>query len=144
MKNTKIYDAIDMIQIILNEIGIKKLDGSHVTFDIVHLGRLPKSKFGFEKVTEKAIGFELNTNGYLLEPQGVRSDNELYFDIGDAPLSVKEIRRIRGAIQKLYDEKVIIVSDTKIIYDGGLDIEEDEEVDLIIKDKIEKYGELFK
>lgn len=143
MKN-KIYDAIDMIQIVLNEVGIKKADGNNITFDILHLGRLPKSKLGLDKITEKAIGFEIGTTGYLLEPKGMMSDNELHFDIDDAPISAHELKRMRGAIQKLYDEKVVILSNTLAITESELSESEEESLDDFIESLLEKYKNLFK
>lgn len=74
MKN-KIYNSIDMIQMALNRVGIKQPNGMDITFDIIYFDRLPKSKLGLDMITEKAIGFEIGTTGYLLKPKGIMRDN---------------------------------------------------------------------
>lgn len=143
MKN-KIYNAIDMIQMALNRVGIKQPNGMNITFDIIYFDRLPKSKLGLDMITEKAIGFEIGTTGYLLKPKGIMRDNELHFDVDNAPISAHELKRIQGTIQKLYNEKVVILSDKFAITDSELSKSEEESLDNFIESLLEKYKNLFK
>lgn len=62
----------------------------------------------------------------------------------NAPISAHELKRIQGTIQKLYNEKVVILSDKFAITDSELSKSEEESLDNFIESLLGKYKNLFK
>lgn len=141
-------DALDIIQMMLNKAGIKQENGTRVNFDIIRLEKLPKSKYNLAKISTKVIGFKLDSKSYLLEPKGIMkcddSEDEIHFDVKEAILMPSELGKIRATIQKIYNERVIILSKTYVSIKDELSEEDDRLMTTYLETIIGDYGYLFK